>query len=100
MVDGVNKDNNKDLAEQTASAMLKGWDSLFKKSDKQTAEQKTEAKGAVKIAIKERQKSLKIMSGLWKQSKLTARAEKVASATRDKILSKWKLLLGIGLIDD
>ena len=97
MVDGVNKDNNKDLAEQTASAMLKSWDSLFKKSDKQTAEQKTEAKGAVKIAIKERQKSLKIMSGLWKQSKLTAKAEKVAAATRDKILSKWKLLLGIGL---
>jgi hypothetical protein len=84
------KDSNKDFSE---------FFKLFKKKDKDknTAEDDAEARAAAKKAAAQRVKNLKMLSGIWKQSKITAGATKVISTATNKIMSKWKILAGLAL---
>jgi hypothetical protein len=84
------KDSNKDFSE---------FFKLFKKKgkDENTAEDDAEAKAAAKKAAAQRVKNLKMLSGIWKQSKITAGATKVVSNATKTILSKWKILAGLAL---
>ena len=97
MAEDIKKENNKDLAEKVGTVINKSFVKSFADFFKKNAEEKTEDARAAKLASKEREKSLKIMSGLWKQSKLTAKASKAVSKATDTMLSKWKLLVGLGL---
>ena len=88
--------------EALAEADRKKWkavmsEGFFGLGKKKSMENITEEGKAQKMDRDISKKNLQFMSGIWKQSKITAGATKIVSNATSKFMSHWKLLLGLGI---